>query len=148
MYRSAGRYNEAEPLLKSALSTAEKQDGEIPSTVINVAMLYVATRRYGQAESFWECAVTLAEAAAGENHPWTESLTIELARACEAQGKHEKPEPLCHRALESLGNAVGDESPVLVKGLETLATVCKNTGREVEAAKLTQRVASIRAHKA
>ena len=82
LYRSMGRYAEAEPLYQRALSIAEQQLGpDHPQTggsLNNLASLYYITDRLPEAGSMMSRALSIWEKALGHDHPNTQTARKSL----------------------------------------------------------------------
>ena len=72
LYQSQGKYEEAEPLLKQALSLSQELLGDrhpdVASSLNNLAMLYHSQGRSETAESLYVRALQIAEAVLGRDH--------------------------------------------------------------------------------
>ena len=75
LYRSQGRYEEAEPLYQQALAMTRKLLGEehpsVATSLNNLAALYRSQGRYEEAEPLYQQALEIAEQVLGKNHPNT-----------------------------------------------------------------------------
>ena len=80
LYRSIGRYADAEPLLKEALAITERALGkEHPDTAISLsglARLYRAMGRYRDAEPLLKQAIAISEKLVGREHPTVADLAL------------------------------------------------------------------------
>jgi tetratricopeptide (TPR) repeat protein len=78
LYRSQGRYTEAEPLYIRALSIREQQLGEThPDTATslnNLAGLYESQGRYNEAEPLYIRALSILQKTVGNEHPNTQTV--------------------------------------------------------------------------
>ncbi|WP_442949689.1 tetratricopeptide repeat protein [Nostoc sp.] len=75
LYKSQGRYSDAEPLYIEALAMTKRLLGDehpdVASSLNNLAALYDSQGRYSDAEPFYIQAVAIAEKQLGANHPNT-----------------------------------------------------------------------------
>ncbi|MCA2693052.1 MULTISPECIES: CHAT domain-containing tetratricopeptide repeat protein, partial [unclassified Microcystis] len=89
LYKSQGRYSEAEPLYKQALAIRKQQLGDNhPSTATslnNLAFLYQSQGRYSEAEPFYKEALAIWKKQLGENHPNTAKSFGNLAGLYQSQ---------------------------------------------------------------
>ncbi|MCP4347069.1 MAG: CHAT domain-containing protein, partial [Desulfobacterales bacterium] len=115
LYKSQGRYGEAEPLYKAALQLRENVLGkEHPDTLTsmnNLAGLYSKQGRYGEAEPLYKAALQLNENVLGKEHPDTLTSMNNLAFLYESQGRYGEAEPLYKAALQLRENVLGKEHP-------------------------------------
>jgi tetratricopeptide (TPR) repeat protein len=78
LYRSQGRYSEAEPLYQEALALSKQLLGEAHPTVAtslnNLAILYYSQGRYSEAEPLYLQAISVVYQRLGENHPNTQRV--------------------------------------------------------------------------
>ena len=91
MYRSQGRYEEAEPLYKQALSLKQELLGDRhPSVAIslnNLAVLRYHQNRYDEAEALLLQALEIWESVLGSNHPNTQGVKNSITYLRTSQGK-------------------------------------------------------------
>lgn len=77
LYKLQGRYSEAEPLYRRALSIYEQQLGsdhpDVALNLNNLATLYFTQRRYVEAEPLYVRAITIWVTRLGANHPNTQT---------------------------------------------------------------------------
>src|SRR5262245_3813246 len=83
LYRSQGRYMEAEALFKQALAIAEKAGGlthpDVSIALSSLAQLYGDQGRYGEAQALYERALAIREQALGRYDPSVSDILIALA---------------------------------------------------------------------
>jgi tetratricopeptide (TPR) repeat protein len=90
LYKSQGRYADAEKLYRRSLEGYEKMLGaDHPLTLRKVerlALLYQKQERYDAAEELLMYALTNTKKQLGADNPWTEDLARSLYELYEAQG--------------------------------------------------------------
>ena len=78
LYRTQGRYSEAEPLYKRSLLIREQQLGadhpDTAGSLNNLAGLYESQGRYSEAEPLYARAVEIFLQALGQDHPSTKTV--------------------------------------------------------------------------
>ena len=115
LYRSQGRYGEAEPLYRRALQIREQQWGadhpDTATSLNNLAVLYLSQGRYGEAEPLYRRALQICEQQLGADHPDTAGSLNNLAGLYYSQGRYGEAEPLVTRALGIRGKSLGDNHP-------------------------------------
>ena len=116
LYSSQGRYEEAEPLYKQALSLYQqvfsgKHHPIIATIINNLAALYELQGRYEEAEPLCRQALLLCQELLGERHPDVANSINNLAGLYDSQGRYEEAEPLYVKALEILEISLGKEHP-------------------------------------
>ena len=97
-----GNYTKAEKLWVAALKEAEKfgpQDPRLATGLNNLAALYRAQGKYGEAEPFYKRALAIREKVLGPDHPDVATSLNNLAGLYETQGKYGEAEPLYKRSL-------------------------------------------------
>ncbi len=94
LYRSQGKYEQAEPLYQRALAIREKQLGaEHPDTATNLnnlALLYQTQGKYKQAESFYQRALAIVEKTLGPDHPNTMTFRANYTGLLEEMKRNKK----------------------------------------------------------
>ena len=122
---------------------AERTFGpEYPTTlrsINNLAFLYGAQGRYGEAELLYRRALAASEKVLGSEHPFTLSSVNNLAASYEAQGRYREAEPLFRRALAAREKVLGSKHPDTLSSVNNLAFLYKAQGRYGEAEPLYQR---------
>ncbi len=141
-------YAEAEKLLLAALKEAEKfgnQDPRLPTSLNNLAELYLTQGKYAQAEPLYQRALAIREKALGPEHPDVATSLNNRALLYDEQGKYAQAEPLYQRALAVLEKALGPEHPQVATVLENYATLLRKLSRDAEADEMEARAQAIRA---
>ena len=143
LYRSQGRYMEAEAMFKQALAIVEKAGGlthpDVSKPLSSLAQLYFDQGRYVEAEALYERALAIREAALGRYDPSVSVVLINLADLYRIQGRYAEAEPLYRRALTIHEFAFGPDHPSYGTTLNNFALVLCAQGRLAEAEPLFKR---------
>jgi tetratricopeptide (TPR) repeat protein len=115
LYYSQGRYGEAEPLYKTALSLRQRLLGEehpsVATSYNNLALLYSSQGRYAEAEPLYKTALSLRQRLLGEEHPSVATSYNNLALLYSSQGRYAEAEPLYKTALAICERQLGVDHP-------------------------------------
>ena len=102
VYRTQGRFSEAEPLYRRDLAISEKTLGpnhpDVGMSLNNLASLYQAQGRYAEAEPLYRRSLAILENSKGPDHPDVAGVLNNLAELYQAQGRFAEAEPLYRRA--------------------------------------------------
>ena len=139
----AGRYDEAEPVLREALEAADAS-GDMPwrelSGLVNgMANVYLDQGKYEETEPLLLRALEGDEAAFGASHPNTSVSVNNLALLYNNQCKYEQAEPLYLRTLEGKEAALGASHPSTLLSVLNLGILHRKQGRPREAEALLRR---------
>ena len=130
LYRSQGKYNEAEPLYLRSLSIYEKQLGEnhpnIATSLNNLAGLYKNQGKYNEAEPLYLRSLSIREKQLGEDHPHVAASLNNLALLYDSQGKYNEAESLYQRALQICEQTLGIAHPTTMTVRGNYAQCLKN----------------------
>jgi tetratricopeptide (TPR) repeat protein len=137
LYKSQGRYSEAEPLYLQALEIGRRSLPEDhPSLAIhlnNLAGLYRSQGRYSEAEPLYLQALEIDRRSLPEDHPSLATNLNNLAGLYQSQGRYSEAEPLYLQALEIDRRSLPEDHPYLATYLNNLALLYKSQGRYSEA---------------
>ena len=140
VYRSMGRYVEAEPLYVRALeirkATLGTEHFNTATSFNNLALLYQLMGRYVEAEPLYLQTVKIYEAQAGADHPSTGQSLNNLATLYESMDRYLEAEQLHTRSLEIREVKLGQDHPSTAQSLSNLAGLYQSMGRYVEAESL------------
>ncbi len=144
VYREQGRFTEAEPLLKRALSIREKALGPAHPDVIqslnNLAGLYHDQGRTAEAEPLLKRAQDLEERTAAQVALWQSYMA--LGTAAHQKGKYAEAE-INFKAGLAIAEEFRPEGQHLASNLNNLATLYDDQGRYAEAQPLVKRALAI-----
>ena len=147
LYRSQGRYSEAEPLYIQALALKRQLLGEehpdVATSLNNLAALYRSQGRYSEAEPLYIQALALKRQLLGEEHPDVVSSLNNLAALYDSQGRYSEAEPLYIQALALRRQLLGEEHPSVAASLNNLALLYRSQKRYLEAEPLYQKALEI-----
>ncbi len=132
----AGRFNEAESLLKGALANAEKfgpRDPRLSSTLNRLAQVYHDQGKYSQAEPLYKRSLTLTQKALGPAHPDVAANINNLATLYRDEGRYDRAEALYKQSLHIVRKALGPASPDVAIGLNNLAELYSDEGKYTDA---------------
>ena len=130
------RWEEAEPLLRTALDTAkviDSEDGLVAYALNDLALLLKATGRLAEAEPMMRQALDIDRASFGGEHPNVAIDLNNLALLLKATGRLAEAEPMMRQALDIDRASFGGEHPNVAIDLNNLALLLKATGRLAEA---------------
>ncbi|MGE5325539.1 MAG: tetratricopeptide repeat protein [Deltaproteobacteria bacterium] len=137
----AGRYNDAERLLKVALSNARHfgpGDMRLASTLNRLAQVYHDQGQYTKAEPLYKRSLALAEKNLGPAHPDVAANLNDLATLYRDQGEYSQAETLYRRSLAIVRKGGAAESPDVAITLNNLAELYSDQGKFTEAEHLYQ----------
>jgi len=146
LYRTQGKYEEAEPLLQRALTIREILGAEAPDiaeTLNELAALYWSWERYKEAEPLFQRALRIWEHEMGSEHPNVARSLNGLALAYWSRGKYREAEPLFQRAARIWEHEMGPEHPNVASSINNLAMTYWSEGRYEDAEPLFQRALQI-----
>lgn len=134
LYRRLGRYEEADFLLKQALSILEqeKQPEELYIAYIfhKQALLSFDQKRYEEAERLFIRVRTIYEKCLGIEHPHTAQILHGLAEVYRIQSKYEEAKKFFLQALAILEEKLGREHSATAAILNGLALLYLEQGKE------------------
>ena len=137
LYKSQGRYEEAEPLFQRSLQIREQQLGaehpDTASSLNNLALLYESQERYEEAEPLLLRSLQIKEQQLGVDHPDTATSLNNLALLYESQGRYGEAEPLYQHSLQIKEQQLGAEHPDTASSLNNLAGLYRSQERYGEA---------------
>jgi len=147
LYRTTGRYTEAESLMRRALAIDEKSLGpEHPSVarrLNSLASLLQAINRLAEAEPLYRRALAIHEKGLGPDHPEFARALNNLAAQLRDTNRLAEAELLVRRALVIGENSLGPDHPNIAKYLSNLAQLLHATNRLAEAEPLFRRALAI-----
>ena len=127
-----GDYAEATKQWEAALKEAQgfgAQDPRFATSLNNLAELYRAQGRYGEAEPLFKRSLAIWEKALGPEHPEVAASLNNRALLYQAQGRYGEAEPLFKRSLATYEKALGPEHPNIAASLNNLAELYRAQGR-------------------
>jgi tetratricopeptide (TPR) repeat protein len=143
LYKSQGRYPEAEPLYRRSLQIREQQLGadhpDTATSLNNLAALYYSQGRYPEAEPLYRRSLQIREQQLGADHPDTATSLNNLAALYKSQGRYPEAEPLYRRSLQICEQQLGADHPDTAISLNNLAVLYESQGRYPEAEPLYRR---------
>jgi tetratricopeptide (TPR) repeat protein len=143
-----GRYAEAEPLAKWALTVREENVKANPDAVFQslytLALIDAAQARFPESESLLRRALELQEKGIGPRHVQMAATLDELAGMCVEQRKFDDAERFYRRAIAILEQFDPDENLELAACIDRYVVLLKRLDRTQEADKMQGRAAAIR----
>ncbi|MBD2215779.1 tetratricopeptide repeat protein [Calothrix sp. FACHB-1219] len=137
LYKSQGKYSQAEPLLIQALELRRRSLGEehpdFASSLNNLAELYGSQGKYSQAEPLFIQSLELRRRSLGEEHPDVANSLNNLAVLYYYQGKYSQAEPLFIQSLELRRRSLGEEHPDFATSFNSLAELYRSQGKYSQA---------------
>jgi tetratricopeptide (TPR) repeat protein len=147
LYRSQGKYAEAEPLIERSLTIWENQLGEdhpsVATSLNNLALLYKSQGKYEEAEPLYLRSLAIMEKQLGENHPLVATSLNNLAGLYGSQEKYAEAEHLIARSLAIDEKVYGENHPEIATDLNNLAELYRTQGKYAEAESLYRRSLAI-----
>ena len=141
----AGRYAEAATMAERAVTLAERQFGPghpaVGTALSNLANVYNAQGRYGDAEPLFKRALAIAEKT--PNDPALGIRLNNLGGLYKLQGRYAEAEPLYKRALVVIEKAAGPDHPDVGTALNNLGQLFVAEERYAEAEPLAKRALAI-----
>jgi len=143
----AGNYNEALPLLESALRVRERILGpehpEVATALNSLGVIYWRKGEPAKAERLYRQALAIREAALGPEHPMVAASINNLGILYMDRGEQAESETLFRRALSIWEKALGPEHLKVATGLNNLAACYQGKGDNAQAEPLYQRALAI-----
>ncbi|MEG4584189.1 tetratricopeptide repeat protein [Microcoleus sp. MOSTC5] len=137
LYKSQGRYSEAEPLFLQALEIHRRSLPEdhpsLATHLNNLAGLYRSQGRYSEAESLFLQVVEIHRRSLPEDHPSLATHLNNLAGLYYFQGRYSEAEPLFLQVVEIHRRSLPEDHPILANHLNNLAGLYESQGRYSEA---------------
>ncbi len=147
LYRSQGKYREAEPLFLEALAIARASlppnHPHLAAYLGSLAGLYKSQGNYGEAEPLYLEALGIDRASLPPNHPDLATHLNNLAGLYKSQGKYGEAEPLYLEALGIDRASLPSNHPDLATDLNNLAGLYYAQEKYVEAEPLFLDTATI-----
>jgi esterase/lipase superfamily enzyme len=149
LYRSQGRYSEAEGLFERALSIREKALGpnhpHVGISLNNLARLYQSMDRYAEAEPLYRRGLAILEKEFGPDHPDLALVIGNLGAYLKSEGRLDEAEPLLRRALDAGQKVLGSKHPRVVGATIQLAELRGLQGRTADALDLFAKAGAAKA---
>jgi len=137
LYGKAGRFAEAESILKDSIATCEKSyDAKHPETAaitVDLAHVYIHQGRFDEAEKLLKRALNIREQAYGQDHSEVAKSLLLLGLVYDAQGKYIDAEPILLRARTIFEASFGAQHPTTAQAINNLARVYISQGKHAEA---------------
>ena len=137
LYKSQGRYSEAEPLFLQAVEihrrSLPEDHPDLANYLNNLALLYESQGRYSEAEPLYLQAVEIDRRSLPEDHLCLAIHLNNLAILYQSQGRFSEAEPLYLQAVEIDRRSLSEDHPKLAIHLNNLAGLYQSQGRFSEA---------------
>ena len=137
LYKSQGKYSEAEPLYLDALEMRRRlftgDHPNVATSLNNLAVLYYSQGKYSEAEPLYLDALEMTKRLFTGDHPDVASILNNLASLYDSQGRYSEAEPLYLDALEMRKRLFTGDHPDVASSLNNLAGLYNNQGKYSEA---------------
>ena len=137
LYKSQGKYSEAEPLLLDALEMRKQlftgDHPDVASSLNNLAVLYDNQGRYSEADPLYLEALEMRRRLFTSDHPDVATSLNNLAGLYDSQGKYNEAELLYLEALKMRRQLFTGDHPDVASSLNNLAVLYDNQGKYNEA---------------
>jgi tetratricopeptide (TPR) repeat protein len=147
LLRITGRFPEAEPLFRRALTIDENKLGpEHPDVAVrlnNLAQILKDSNDLAAAELLFRRALEVGEKSLGSEHPHVATYLNNLAGLLQDTNRLAEAEPLMRRALAIDEKSYGPEHPKVAIRFNNLAQMLQATNRLAEAEPLMRRALTI-----
>ncbi len=147
VYRNLGLYEEAGPLLQTALDLRRQElgrdDPSVSATLIELADLDILLARYDEAETRLREAMALMERRPDEDRLALARSISDLASVYRRQGRYDASRPLYERARDLRIAVLGPDHPEVADSLNGLAILAWNEGDYVAAEDLYKQALAI-----
>jgi tetratricopeptide (TPR) repeat protein len=152
-YRTDGRCDQAEPVLKRALAIRERAIGSDsnPDAELDVAVCcdylgqtYLAWNKPAQAELFYRRSLAIVEKIAGDDSLDLSPRLMGLAKALRTQKKYPEAESQYKRALEITGKGFGPNAPQVADVLDQYAALLADMNKTEDAKNMRDWADSLR----
>jgi CHAT domain-containing protein/Tfp pilus assembly protein PilF len=145
--RSAGKFDEAIPLVERVLEIREKILGpehrDVAAALNDLAILYDSKGDHAKAEPLYLRSLAIAEKTLGPEHPDAARALSNLALLYSAREEYGKAEPLYKRALAIAEKALGPEHPYVAIAINNLGIFYSDRGEYAKAEPLYLRALAI-----
>ncbi len=139
----AGRHQEAEELLGSALALSEGDDERVATLLNDLAVLLLDLHRLDEAEPLFRRSLAMREARYGRRHPDVAAVLGGLGFLLRVRERFDESEALQREALAIRRTALGPDHPQVAANLNNLALLELATGRLEEAGHSLRQAAAI-----
>ncbi len=147
VYRNLGLYEDAGPLLQTALDLRRRElggdDPSVSASLIELADLDILLARYDEAETRLREAMALMERRPGEDQLELARSVSELASVYRRQGRYDASRPLYERARDIRIAVLGPDHPEVADSWNGLAILAWNEGDYVAAEALYKQALAI-----
>jgi tetratricopeptide (TPR) repeat protein len=147
VYQDQGRYADAEPLFKTALSISEKvlppDDPDLVTGYGNLAAAHQAQGRFNEAEPLLKKALFIAQKVLPEDHPALATAYNNLASLYRVQNRLSEAEPLFKQALALSETALPADHPTLAARYNGLGLIYWSQDRFTEAEPLFRKAVAV-----
>jgi tetratricopeptide (TPR) repeat protein len=128
---AAGRYEDAEKLLRAALKIAEDSgnEGWVFTTLNDLGLVCRAEGKFDLAEPLYQRSLAIARKAVGPEHPAFAASLNNLAVLYKAEGKYAEAEVLYKQALAIREKVLGAEDKDVANTLNNLAMLYEVQGK-------------------
>jgi len=148
VYYSLGLYDEALPLLESALRLRREHldpdHVEVAESLNSLAELFFAKGAYDAAEPLLRETLDMRRRLLGDQHPDVAASLNNLAVLLADKGDHEASESLLRESLAMNRRLFGDEHPAVASCLSTLASLLQDSGDYAAAEPLLREALAMR----
>jgi serine/threonine protein kinase/Tfp pilus assembly protein PilF len=148
VYHSLGLFNQALPLLKSALETRQKALGnknlDVASSLQNVGYLLIAKGDYAAAEPLLQESLAIRQELLGRNHPDVATSLAALGEINYDKGDLVKAEEFYRESLAIRRQTLGNTHREVADSLNDLAITLKARGKYEEAEPLYRESLALR----
>jgi tetratricopeptide (TPR) repeat protein/CHAT domain-containing protein len=142
-----GKYKQAARIAERFVALTRKKhrenSKEYSTAIAWLANVYLAERRFAEAEPLYKRALAIREKALGPDHLDVGATLNNFAELYRAQARYAEAEPLYRRALAIREKALGPGHPVVGASLYNLALLYQDQGRLAEAEPLYKRALAI-----
>jgi len=147
LLQQQGRYRDAEPLLREAVTVSERAFGadhlEVATPLNNLAVCYKYLARYADAGPLYQRALSITERALGPTDPEVATLYHNLGGLEHAAGNWLRGEPFARKAVRIRTRALGSRHPDVAADLTALAALLDRQKKYAEAERLYRRALAI-----
>ena len=137
LYKSQGKYSEAEPLYLDALEMRRRlftgDHPNVATSLNNLAVLYYSQGKYSEAEPLYLDALEMTKRLFTGDHPDVAQSLNNLAGLYHSQGRYSEAEPLYLDALKMRRRLFTNDHPDVASSLNNLALLYHNQGKYSEA---------------